>query len=360
MTQTADQFVDSKALFNIIIAPTLKAVNTLAEHYGLTAVHHLDALEHSLRLPATGRERGDTINAGLLKLNHTVTIALIVDEAWIKALLSKNPVMAQSVWRSIQSKLLGHRTESQRNLLVVSTGSVVQSGVRDAIDKQQLMSFTSGQRVPTEWAAPRPETPKAAKPKPAVEQTVLGEYVEKVLKPRREAKGQLKNQLKREGNNVQAAPQKDAKRRLSVTPAQKLVGNIDLSQDLYLLCKGAYGDFGNDALLVKARHIVGLYYGVPDISKVALSTLDVALFETLIKCSSRGYWGGFTLLKDVVHAGAESPTRLLSILAGHIALIPAMDGQGKPVRQPQVNPKLLDYLKGVWQKAREVPAGEMA
>lgn len=346
MTQTNEAAVKSeptKALFNIIVAPNLKAIQAIAAQYDLKDVRPITQLAHSLRLPETGRERGDKINEALSAVDHTVTIAIEHDDPWIKALLGKNAALAPMVWRAIESKLLGHRTNQQRNLLIVASSEVTK-GVREAANAGNLLSFTAGQKVPSEWLQPRPEPVKKEKPAKA-KSPALKEYVDKNLKPRAEAikKGDTKEaaRLKAQANpGSPAVPKGKPERR----PLVKGSAN-GLKDDLYLLCKGHYGDTNKQAVVLKGAVLVRHHGGLPATATISMQSLIVQLFETLIRSSSRGYWGGFTLLKDVVEAGAEDRVRLMEVLIGHIAAIPAVDGEGKPLAQPKVNPHLVKVLE---------------
>lgn len=340
MTQTPETLPTAKALFNIIVAENHLVVDAIAQHYGLTDVRRLEDVLIKLRLSTPGREYGDKLNEFLNSLDHTVTLVITADDAWIQALLNNNLSLAPMVWRSIESKLMGHRTDSQRNLLVVATSALKGGDVRKAIEKGNLLALTNGVKVPSEWRTPRPEAPK--KEKPAKGKAAVGEYVEKNLKPRTDAK------------KAGASPQQLARLKSAINPGSSAVskakgprpkGNVNgLREDLYLLCKGHYGEFNVQAVINKGKFLIRHHNGLPENSDVGLGLLIPQLFETLTRSSSRGFWGGYNLLKEVVYSGAEGPDKLLGTLIGHIGTIPAVDGDGEPIKQPQANAKLRETL----------------
>jgi len=339
MTQTAETVKSTPSQFNLLLVPHRATAAELVKHYGLNDVRYLDEMEEKLHLGRyDGKERGDVFNRALAE-NGTTTVVVLQDEAWIKALLEKSEKMAPMVWRSIEAKLMGHRTNGLRNLMLVATSAVDNLGVRICEENGKLLKLTHGNALPTAWLAPKAEKPVKEK------QSVIGEYVEKRLKPRVDAakKGDIKEavrlkSLANPGSPAKPAPKGDRR------PQHKGNANV-LFDDLYLLCKGHYGAFNLDAVRTKVAHLIRHHGGLPAHAPVSDEQIIVQLFDALTRSSSRGYWGGYTLLKDTVHAGAHSPDRLLSVLVGQIGAIPAVDTEGKPLRQPQANKQLVKVLE---------------
>ena len=327
MTQTTTT-ESPKALFNLIVAPNHATAKAIAKQYDLSDVQFLDDLEKKLRLEDGGLKRGDALNTYLASVDHTITLVALFDHVWLSSLMGVNSPMSVSVWRSVLSKLMGHRSEVQRNLLVISCDNLT-GNVRASVDAGKTRVFNAGQRVPSEWYPARPEREKPAKK----EKTVLQQHVDKNIKPRVHAKkngapAHVQEALKRKANPVKPSPRRSH--------------NV-LHDDLYLLAQGHYGAFGDSYALEKAQQIISIHMGVPLIN-VGDSTIVHHLFETLIKKSNRGYWGGFTLLKDVVHAGGLGVGALVDTLVGHISLIPAIDAKGAEVAQPKANERLVTLL----------------
>ncbi|WJJ55094.1 hypothetical protein [Xanthomonas phage RTH11] len=327
MTQTTTT-ESPKALFNLIVAPNHATANAIAKQYDLSDVQFLDELEKKLRLEDGGIKRGDSLNAYLASVDHTITLVALFDQGWLASLLGNNSAMSASVWRSVLSKLMGHRSELQRNLLVISADSL-SSNVRASVEAGKTRVFAAGQRVPNEWYPARPEREKPVKK----EKTPIQQYVEKNLKPRVHAKKNGAPELVQVGLKRKANTPKPSPRRSH---------NV-LHDDLYLLAKGHYGAFGDSFALEKAQQIISIHMGVPLIN-IGDDIIVHHLFETLIKKSNRGYWGGFTLLKDVVHAGSRGAGALVDTLVGHISLIPAIDAKGVEVKQPKANERLVALL----------------
>lgn len=324
--------------FNLIIAPSLELVRKIAKHYDLSDVRNVD----ELHLPAGGAKRGDALNELLGKTENTVTLAVVIDGPWIGQLLA-NTAMSASVWRSIESKLVGHRTGSQRHLIVVADAFT--TNVRDAQAANLVQSIVSGQSLPNNWKPPmvKPEAKKTEK--------VIKAQTKSAKGPQVEGRG---NREKPEGQKVKAANThgqsgKKSDRpvidRSKKTKAPRAVGsNQSLHDDLYLLSKAHYGLCNGPVFLEKAQKVIAHHTGMA--GGIPVDLVVTHLFRTLIAKSSRGYWGGFNLLQSVVEAGGQNPGEVVNTLNGWIGAIPARDAQGQEIPQPKANPQLFSLREG--------------
>lgn len=351
--QTVEAVTPTNVPFNLIIASSIDQVRTIAKHFDLSDVRFVD----NLKLPATGAKRGDALNELLGKTENTITLAIVTDAPWVQALLSNNP-MASSVWRSIESQLLGHRTGGQRNFMVVAYN--VSAGCREAENAGTLMAIVSGQPLPSNW---KPERKVEAK-KPEGKKTQAKPQGEKKAQPQKSQKvktatlsGVVGNPEGFKAHGVKTGkgerPQIDrSKKQKTARPAGS---NASLHDDLYLLAKGHYGANTGEAFLTKAKQLIVHHTGFG--GNVTTHMVAVNLFRTLIAKSSRGFWGGFNVLQSTIDAGAESPEQLVSVLNGYIGTIPAVDGQGNAIVQPKANQQLYVKLNLV-AEVIEVPAGK--
>lgn len=309
---------NSPAAFNLVIAPSDECVKHIMADFGLLHPVRLDQIPH---LPTGGPARGEALNRYLLDYaDGTPTLVVLQEEVWIKALLENNEEMAGRVWRAIESKLLGHHTERQRILLIVSEN--FKDSCRAAIDRNALQFWTQATKIPAIWKAKR-----TASDHSQVKEKTQSTKTKETPQPR---KPPVENQKKT-----------DRPERVQRTAP---VPNLRLQDDLYLLVKGQYvsirgenyADFQHDVKAVIRYHM--------GVSEVQDGLVVSQLFKTLIGKSHRGYWGGFNLLQDIVMCGAQSPKHVASSLFGWIAGIPVRDSEGREITQPVVDARLKEYL----------------
>lgn len=348
MTQTADTATNvapTNVPFNLIIATSAEQVRKIAKHYDLSDVRNVDDLD----LPSGGAKRGDALNQLLGSVENTITLAVVTDDAWINALLKNMPAMSASVWRSIESKLVGHRTGSQRNLIVL--GNSFTSGVRDAENAGNLQVIVAGQNLPSNWKPPiaKPEAKKPEAKKLTFKNPPAPKHPSKIAREETNVKRVEANvKFGKKGDKPQIDRSKKSK---GPKPAGS---NNGLHDDLYLLAKGHYGSTERNEFLNKAAQIIAYHTGAAMTAGTHREKIVTSLFNTLIAKSNRGYWGGFNLLKEVVTAGGESALELIQTLSGWIGNIPATDAKGEAIPQPQRNHALVKALK--WDKPQETLA----
>lgn len=377
--------------FNLIVTTSMEQAKKIARHYDLSDVRNVD----DLKLPNGGAKRGDALNELLGKCENTITLVVLADSPWVNALLKNMPGMAASVWRSVESKLVGHRTNGQRNLIVV--GNDFTSGIRDAETAGNLLVLLNGQPLRSNWKpnnAPKAKTdkPEGKKVRHVVEgqvglnadgvgqpdkkkptkvknttnrtklsialdpndpnpthtvESTMGEFIDKSLRARKDAKAAKLGKGER--------PQVD---RGSKNKGPKpMVSNQGLHDDLYLLAKNHYGPCTGPALLEKAQKIIAHHTGIG--GEISVDMVCSHLFRTLIAKSNRGYWGGFDLLKGLVAAGGQGPEEVAATLNGWIATIPAVDAKGALIPQPKMNSLIYTKLNLV-SATIEAPQREAA
>lgn len=333
MTQTNDTaqatpkaVAPTNVPFNLIVTNSEANAVKLAKHYDVTTLRNID----ELGLPNGGAKRGDALNELLGRFEETVTLVVTTDDTWVKALLDNHPVMAAMVWRSIESKLLGHRTDGQRNLLVV--GMDLDAGVRAAQDKGLVRSFTGGSRVSTVW---RPSKQAAEKPNraPALEPTKQKAAQGKPQQPK-QAK-QPKTETKNQKVDVKTPAQRPAKfDRSKRTPQNN--AQID---DLYLACKNHYGHVIPVAAPSVMREVLRFHSGL---TQVTDEMIVQQLFHTLVAKAPRSQWGTFAVLRDLTMAGSRGVGEVINELVSQISLIKPTD----LAAEPKVNNKLLVRIVG--------------
>lgn len=341
--------------FNLIITHTRDNAKQIAKHYALDDVRFVDDIQH---LPDGGAARGKALNALLAKHEHTLTLVLLLDDVWVKSLLTDHPSMAASVWRGVEGKLFGFNTEKQRNLLIVALD--VNNDVRRAEDNLQLRKIEAGRRLSQVWrpvrvAAEKPvAAPKAPQPKAPIVKTQA--------KRNEPAQGKPDNKKQNASKDRPASQYglTDGKGNLVTKPQGKKQGKLDrskkhtgpggefsskdntLTNDLYLLCRGHYGANTPQVLIEKAKRLIADRTNQKDVSTNQVARL---LFVTLSRLSSRSYWKSYNVLQSLINAGSESPAQLANTLAGHISSSPIYDENSMEIPQPTVNPtvtKLLD------------------
>lgn len=356
MTQTIESVQPTNVPFNLIVTASREAAQKIAAHYGLSDVRFVN----DLTLPAGGPKRGAALNELLGKLDHTVTLVVLVQEVWVSALVKNLPLMASSVWRSVESQLMGHHTIEQRNLLVVAAD--LKGAVGDAEEAGTLLCLNKGRQLPNNW---RPQKvlnkPAAIKVQP-VAAAVKGNQTkrERPGKSERQASAPPTFGKVYQGNAPSSLKVKNATHSGKVgnpdglkmsktdrTKRNKPAGNnARLHDDLYLLAKGHYGPVERDAFLVKAGVVMAYHAGSAGNSGFGLNKIATTLFQTLINKSSRGYWGGFNVLKEMVGAGAQGQTELVMALFAQIAAIPVVDAAGQPLTQPKLDLRVIQRLGG--------------
>jgi hypothetical protein len=346
--------IPSNVPFNLIVATSAAQVQKIAKHFDLNDVRFVD----NLKLPLGGAKRGDALNELLGKVEHTVTLAVTTDAPWVQTLLS-NSAMASSVWRSIESQLLGHRTGSQRNLLIVATD--FNGGCREAENAGQLLVVHSGAPLPNNWKPERarietkkPEG-KKVQTKAPIEKKVQGDKPTKIKNATRSGVVHNPEGFKVHGVKTgrDLKPQLDRSKK---TKGPRPTGsNESLYDDLYLLSKGHYGVPTGPHYIVKAQQLIAHHTGFG--GNITLHMVVVNLFRTLIAKSSRGFWGGFHVLQSVIEAGGQGTEELIETLNGYIGTIPARDGQGNEIPQPKANQQLYVKLNLVAEVV-DVPAGK--
>lgn len=320
--------------FHLLIASSHAKLQTLAKHFDLSDLRLLTDIERKGHLPPAGFKRGQALDGLLGKVEHTISIGVVIDEVWVQALLDNNP-MAKSVWRSIESKLFGHRTNSQRRLVIVAADKKIES-MREAEAKGEVLSVISGQPLPSNWIEARPakvEKKAATKPQVAKKQVPKEQAVQKPQgKPQKAAKPTGEKSVPVRKDVPSKAPQR-------VLPGRSRHGQTNpLHQDIYLMCKGHYGPVGSIELLdPKVQKVMQHHTGA---GLVSSEDAVRVLYETLLSHSSRSYWGTANLLRDLVTAGGRGPTEVMMALSSWIALIPAQDHTGQPIPQPKPNPAL--------------------
>lgn len=349
--------------FNLIIAQSAADVSKIAKHYDLSDVRDLTQIEQQGRIPADGIKRGEALDRYLGKVDHTITIAILLEPIWIEALLSHSQ-MATSVWRSIESKLFGHKTTEQRNFMVVASG--VSNGVRQAEEDKKLVSFTCGHKLPVTW---RPERtrPEPKKQNDNVKVDNQGKNGGKKVEAKQQSQkgkqnpqhkqagihGQLGNpgapigpggkvttkstktspQVQREGAHHS---QKMLREQGRPARGMRNLGNgSPMLADLYLFCKGGFGPVGSvDIVTTKAARIIQHHTGTVNVQD---DDIVKQLFATLIAFSQRSHWGGFQLLQDLVNASARGPGEVAYMLSGYITTIPVRDQDGNEIEQPKLS-----------------------
>lgn len=342
--------------FNLIITTTRAQAEKIAKHFDLSTLRFVD----SLHLPPGGAKRGDSLNELLGRLEQTVTLVLLCDDVWLNALLTDMPGMAAMVWRGIESKLMGHRTNGQRNLLIVAGD--FDAGVRQAENALKLQVFTSGTPLHHSW---KPPVSRPVPPKKLVSRD-KAPRVQQVVKPETKAVPEMSPERAWHtpidktvglGESPKSFGSKSPKQldRSKKDKGPRPAGNPHgLQNDLYLLSKGHYGLATGHLFLEKAREIIAHHTGMGGV--IPMELVCTHLFRTLIAKSSRGYWGGFNLLQNLVDAGGQSPQEVAGSLNGWIGNIPARDAAGKDILQPNVNRALYVKLNLVVEVI-EAPAG---
>ena len=333
-TPTSAPVLPSNNPFHLIIGTSHTQVEKIAGHYGLSHVRFLDDLERQLRLPGEGFKRGQTLDRFLGEESPaTVTLAVVQDDVWVEMLRTNGP-MAASVWRSLESKLFGHRTNGQRLMVII--GQVPSGmGVRQAADAGHLLVINSGQALPTGWVPQRQKkevnkVPVKAPVKNASQYGLVGKVA-----PKKAAVGEKKpaTPLKDKGVAKERTVKGQAPRARHAGPTNPIYG------DLYLLCKGHYGPVGDaQQLEARARRVIQHHTGA---GMVFQDEICKMLFDTLLAFSSRSYWGGFKLLRDLVNSVGRGPLEAAQTLSGWIAMIPVNDNEGRALPQPQPNPAFL-------------------
>lgn len=335
--------------FNLIITTSRPNAAQIAKHYDLSEVRYVDDIPH---LPDGGAARGKALNALLAKYEQTLTLVVLLEDAWVKALLT-DASLASSVWRGVEGKLFGFNTDKQRNLVIVALD--VNGDVRRAEDNLQLRSVTSGRRLSIAWRPARPavEKPAAEAAKPS--QPKVAKQQAKRNEPAQGKPEQQKNQ-KTKG----AAPAGDAEGQKAPKQAVKKTGKLDrskkhtgpggefntrdnsLTNDLYLLCRGHYGVNTSQVLIEKAKRLITFRTNQQEVSTNQVGRL---LFVTLSRLSSRSYWKSYQVLQSIINAGSESPAQLANTLAGHISNSPTYDENSREIPLPALSEavtKLLD------------------
>lgn len=354
--------------FNLIIASSIEEVRTLARRHGLSNLHFLSDVERQGRLPTSGPARGAALDRFLGERNEaTLTLAIIQADSWVSALLNPNSTLSRSVWRSIESSLMGHRTNQRRNMVVVGSGCMYFERL-EAEAKGQLIVVEGGQPLPTHWRPERSRTEKPAKTLSTSTKKTMENHPKRRKEERMKRTGNTKSVEKRPGikkplvggvKGFQEARKKRGGRAGNGNPALN---------DLYLLCKGHYGPVGEASrLLTWTKETLRFHAQTIDgprrseftpietlqhSHKTGLGTHDVSdedaikqLFHTLVAHSTRAHWGGFSLLQELVSSAARGTQETAQTLAGWIATIPARDTDGQEIVQPQVNVDLAKYLE---------------
>jgi len=337
INQQAAPLAPTNVPYNLIVTTNREQVKRIAKHFDLSDVRFVDDLD----LPSGGAKRGDALQHLLGQTENTITLALITDDPWVSALISNMPGMSASVWRSIESQLLGHRTGGQRNFMIFA--NTFNTGVREAEDNGKLMAIVAGQPLPHNWK-PAPAPKAEAKPvqaKPQVEKKAQPQKPQKVKNATRTGVVGNPEGFKGQGKKVDKQQVDRSKKMKGPKPAGN---NNGLYDDLYLLAKGHYGPIGRVAFLSKAGAIIAHHTGSP-IENVHCEKIVLSLFNTLIAKSNRGYWGGFNLLKEVVVAGSDSAMELINTLSGWIGTIPVTDAKGETIPQPQCNAAVTKLFK---------------
>ncbi|QVD49337.1 hypothetical protein LUCX_267 [Xanthomonas phage vB_XciM_LucasX] len=342
--------------FNLVIANSREEAKALLKRFDLSQPAYLDDLrlgkdgvpvlttgtQSNLReLPKSGAARGEMLQKFLNTSEATWTFVVLLESVWIGALAGNMPKMAANVWRGIESSLVGHHTRNQRNLIVLQNGKDVQS-------------LTQGQPLPSNWVM-RTNTDKPAK------QAVADKPVqspsrkpEQNADKRREAKKQVAEQPQLREKIRRATGHGPAQDEVRIARPKAGGNNSRLIDDLYLLCKGHYGDTTISAVRTNGEKIVQYHTG--GTGKIEDQALIKHLFQTLIGKSSRGYWGGFNTLASLVAAGADSRQQLLREMISWIGGIPTLGAKGEQVALPKVNVQLKELL----EKSRNAALPEWA
>lgn len=294
--------------------------------------------------------------------------------------------MAPKVWRAIESKLLGHRTDQQRNLLIVA--SEFAGGCREAETAGQLRHWVRGSKIPANWKAPRPATEKTAKgqgPKTGQKKSEVPNELRKEIEnagtvnpfqqPPASPRNQMMEPQRQDGKKIKNASlsgvvgnpegfktfqgkgEKGKAKTDFPTPPRSGPGptrRLRLNEDLYLLAKGHYGIIADGEFRRKASILIMHHM---NIGRVVSDELLVShLFKTLVGMSGRGYWGGFNLLQEVINAGARGPSRVIEVLTEWISAIPTRGPDNKEVKQPTVLSSVFHKLNIV-AETTTVPEG---
>lgn len=304
--------------FNLIVTTTREQAIFIAEHYDLNNIRFIDDIHH---LPESGARRGEALLKALDDGAETPTLVILKEDVWIEPLVAGDiKGMASMVWRSIESSVLGHRTEMQRNLLVVAR--TLTNGCRAGEEKGELKVFARGQRVPSSWKPPRPT-------KPHVHLTVQ----KKVVPPT-----PAKDQSAPRGGEVTAGRVQSIRKGKIRTAA----GNA-LHDDLYLLSKGYYGTISGSAFVIAVRQTIAFHVGgshEPD-----LETVCMHLVKAFTAKASRTTWRAFDLIQELAIAGGRGPEEVAITLGRMMQSIPARDGEGKVIFQPTPNSELNALLQ---------------
>lgn len=346
--------------FNLILALSNHDVQKIAKHFELSDVRFIEDVEKKAHLPTEGIKRGNALDRYLGKIDHTVTLAVVLEPIWIEALLTNN-AMATSVWRSIESKFFGHKTVDQRNLIIVA--GTINGGVRESEEKNKLVKLTAGHPFPTAWRPQRQQrTEKKTEQKKVDNNGKNGQKkVEAKQQPKKAQQdkpaplygvvGNPGGEIGK-GGKVQAKPNKpmaDLKRESADHNNQKMLreknrplktlrhaGNgSPLLGDLYLMCKHMFGTVASvDSLNTKATRILHYHTGSVNVTQ---EDIVKQLFAALVAFSQRSHWGSFPFLQDLVNASARGADEVAQMLSGYIATIPVRDQDGNEILQPKVS-----------------------
>jgi hypothetical protein len=327
--------------FNLIVAPTRAIALKIAEHFDLPEVRILCDVPH---LPEGGAKRGEAITRLLDGTAGMVTLVTLQDRGWLESLLDDMQGMAPMVWRSIESSVLGHRTDSQRNFLVVAGD--FEGGIREAEEAGLLRKFVCGVRVPETWKAVRAARPVVEKPVKKNEAT--------------QTKQPVAAQPKKPATSAAVGKAQESPRGTSIAPYAKSVGtgpqgqkskvkpnaNSALHDDLYLLSKGFYGPVSlavdPESFELRVREIIRFHIGTAQ--QIPNEVVCTHLVRAFVSKASRATWRAFDLIQELAIAGGEGPHSVITKLGHWLGMIPARDGEGKIIPQPTANDDLFKLL----------------
>jgi hypothetical protein len=314
-TLTAESVTNKR--FNLIIVDSRSTAEKVIKTHGLTDARYIDDITH---LPSGGPKRGEALARLINDTDSIVSLIVIHDRAWIIPLLDYNANMAPMVWRSIETATLGHRTDSERELIIVALNQGVSTNTLrlDTVDK-----------LPSSWKQPRTIAPR---PKAPVTTTMSVQHI------KNKENGHQQQQpatVPQASGPMQKGPHK---------PKVRQVANAALYDDLYLLIKGEYGVVDTAHIGVRVRHAITFHLGgIPDY--ITDEMLVTHLVKTFTTKGSKSTWRAFEMIAEIAIEGSKSPAAVIMKLVQWISMIPARDSGGQLIPQPTINPELLTAFK---------------
>ena len=300
--------------FNLVIAGSRETAESVVSKASLKGVQYLD----DIMLPKSGIKRGEAIARIINASPYDCTLVLIVDKAWIKALLDAahphhllskgDHDTAASIWRSIESMLLGHRTNSARDILAIAADL-------DGQSDNNLLVFSKHESLPAHWFPPAKS--HTARPAPQKRPSVEKEFL----------------------------PPRKSDVRPSVVPAKSRVTNsTPLLDDLYLLCKGCYNNAEHFELRIESDLRRTVHFHIGGAHHVTDEALATYLSKAFCVKSQGTTWRAGDRIQQLAIAGGKGPWPVIKLLVEWLRLLPTRDQNGVAIPQPAVNKELQAFL----------------